>query len=334
MNIAQRIRKGIRRILGSEEDRASLWSGLQGIKFEIGLVRQELGSLRTDLDAARVLAGRAMAGQIAIKGKLPDLQAAEFKVFSQFGDDGIIQYLIRHLAVEPSVFVEFGVGDYRESNTRFLLMNNNWRGLIMDGNAASVARIKQDPLCLFYGLTVGQEFITRENINDLLRKYGFTGPIGLLSVDIDGNDYWVWEAIDAVDPVMVVCEYNSVFGAHRAVTTPYDPAFVRRQAHFSNLYYGASLKALCLLASRKGYVFIGSNSSGNNAYFIKRERLEGLRELSAEEGWVDSRFRESVSPEGAFSLLTGKDRLAAISTCPVYDVEKDLIVPLGAKGKE
>jgi hypothetical protein len=324
------LRRAIRRLLGLDEDRASLWSGIQTLQADIGVLRQELGVVRSDLDVARVLVGRSMSEQIANKGRLPSLQGAEFKVFSQFGDDGIIQYLVRYLGIEATTFVEFGVGDYRECNTRFLLINNNWRGLIMDGNEQSVAKIKKDPVCLFYDLAVAREFITRENINDLLLRHGFKGPIGLLSIDIDGNDYWVWEGVEIVDPAIVVCEYNSVFGHTRALTTPYDPAFVRGEAHYSNLYYGASIKALCCLAIRKGYAFVGSNSNGNNLYFVRRDRLADLKELTPSEGYVESRFRESLDPDGKSQFLSGKARRELIKDCELIDVESGERTTLGA----
>ncbi|MFM6253830.1 MAG: hypothetical protein ACKPEQ_32600, partial [Dolichospermum sp.] len=84
-------------------------------------------------------------------------------------------------------------------------------------------------------------------------------------MDIDGNDYWVWQAIDCINPAIVISEYNFRFGANKAVTVPYDASFVRSKAHYSNIYYGASLKALCILADKKGYAFVGCNSAGNNA---------------------------------------------------------------------
>lgn len=316
----QAIRSGVRRSLGLGEDRASLWSGLQAIETELRDLRFDLGSLRGDLDAARVLAGRALAEQMAAKGALPGLQAAEFKVFSQFGDDGIIQYLIRYLKIEPQTFVEFGVGDYRESNTRFLLMNNNWRGLIIDGNKASMDKIKQDPVCVFYGLTAVCDFITRENINDILTRHGFAGPLGILSVDIDGNDYWVWQAIEAVDPMVVVCEYNSTFGSRAAVTVPYRRDFQRYEAHPSRLYYGASVAALCSLASRKGYACVGSNSSGNNVYFVKRDRLAGLKEVTAAEAWRPSRFHEAIGFAERPPREEIRERLKMMGDCPLVDV--------------
>lgn len=325
----QKIKQAGRRLLGLDEDRASLWGGLHLLNSDNDALRHAMQSLRGDLDVVRILAGRDFAMKLAAKGVLPSLQAAEFKVFSQYGDDGIIQYLTRYLEVEPTTFIEFGVGDYRECNTRFLLVNNNWRGLIMDGNSASVAEIMKDPVCVFHDLTVACEFITRENINELFEKHGFTGSIGLLSVDIDGNDYWVWEAIHVVSPVIVVCEYNSVFGADRAITVPYDASFVRRVAHPSNLYYGTSLGALCHLAQRKGYAFVGCNSNGNNAYFVRRDRMRDLQELTPGAGYVESRFREALDKDGHPTFVKGGKRRLLIADCAVYDVEREVVGNLG-----
>ena len=128
---------------------------------------------------------------------------------------------------------------FSESNTRFLLRKDNWRGLVIDGSPTNVSSIRRLPEFWQHELTAVASFITRDNINDLFRDAGYTGEIGLLSIDIDGNDYWVWEAIEVVSPVIVVVEYNSVFGPDATVTVPYDPAFTRRAAHHSNLYFGA-----------------------------------------------------------------------------------------------
>ena len=104
-----------------------------------------------------------------------------------------------------------------------------------------------------HDLTALCRWIDRDNIDTLLMEAGFSGEIGILSIDIDGNDYWVWERIEAARPVIVIAEYNSVFGRNRAVTIPYDPVFNRTRSHHSNLYWGASLKALVSLGRRKGY---------------------------------------------------------------------------------
>jgi hypothetical protein len=253
------------------------------------------------------------------------LSDAEFKVFSQFGDDGIIQYLIRRLQIDTRTFIEFGVDNYKESNTRYLLAANNWKGLVIDGDEQNIQLIKKEAFYWQHDLTAVCSFVTAQNINQIFRSNGFHGEIGLLSIDIDGNDYHLWKAIDSIQPRIVVAEYNSVFGAEHAVTVPYDPQFRRYAAHHSGLYAGASLKALWVLAQQKGYAFIGSNSAGNNAYFVREDKASGLRPLTVAEGFVESRFRESKDEKGQPSFLGGRDRLKAIQGLPVYDIEAGCI---------
>jgi hypothetical protein len=187
-----------------------------------------------------------------------------------------------------------------------------------------VETIRHDAIYWRHDLTAVAAFIDRDNIDPLISESGFTGPIGLLSVDIDGNDYWVWEAIDSVRPTCVIVEYNAVFGARRAVTIPYEPGFSRHRAHCSNMYWGCSLKALVLLAERKGYAFVGCNSAGNNAYFVERARLGPLRALTAEEGFVDSSYREARDDQGRLLLLRGDERREAIREMQVFDVEQQM----------
>ena len=228
---------------------------------------------------------------------------------------------MRHIAVGRKIFVEFGVENYTESNTRFLLMNDNWAGLVIDGSAKNVDYIKKDDIYWRFNLKAENAFINRENINDLIRQNGIEGEIGLLSIDIDGNDYWVWEAINVVVPSIVVVEYNARFGPERAVTVPYDAAFVRTIAHPSNIYYGASLAALCLLGKRKGYSFVGCNAAGNNAFFVRTElRPLALLELTSVEGFVRSQFRESRDADGALVFLTDAQEAAILKESSLVEV--------------
>jgi hypothetical protein len=252
---------------------------------------------------------------------IADIQGAEFRAFSQWGEDGILQHLLRHIPVSRKIFVEFGVETYVESNTRFLLINDNWSGLVIDGSPENVDYIRNDDIYWRYNLKAESAFITKENINDLIRRNGIPGEIGLLSIDIDGNDYWVWETIDAVIPSIVVVEYNSRFGPERAVTVPYDPGFFRTTAHYSNIYYGASLAALCLLGKRKGYSFVGCNTAGNNAFFVRSElRPAGLPELTPAKGFVPLQFRESRNAEGKLALMTADQESALLETLPLTEV--------------
>jgi hypothetical protein len=250
-----------------------------------------------------------------------DIRAAEFRVFSQWGEDGILQHLLRHVPITKKIFVEFGVENYLESNTRFLLINNNWAGLVIDGSSTHVDYIKRDEIYWRYNLKAECAFITKDNINDLIGRNGISGEIGLLSVDIDGNDYWVWEAIDSVVPSLVVSEYNSRFGPDRAVTVPYDPAFVRSKAHHTNIYYGASLAALCALGKRKGYSFVGCNRAGNNAFFVRNDlRPVSLPELTPAQGFVPLQFRESRDVNGALAFLNAEQEEAVLAKLPLIEV--------------
>jgi len=208
--------------------------------------------LQENVDDIKVLHGKLLAQ--AHLQNLPalkkDIRQAEFKVFSQWGDDGIIQFLVSYLDIPTKTFIEFGVEDYSESNTRFLLINNNWKGVVLDGNPKDIQYIQEDEIYWRHDLTAKQVFVTAENINQVIKESGFTGEIGLLHIDIDGNDYWVWKSIEVVNPIIVIVEYNSVFGMDRAITVPYNPSFDRTEAHYTNLYFGASLKALVVLTKK------------------------------------------------------------------------------------
>ncbi|MDP9228347.1 MAG: hypothetical protein M3M99_04750, partial [Actinomycetota bacterium] len=250
-----------------------------------------------------------------------DPRAAEFRVFSQFGEDGIIQYLTQRVPIENDFFVEFGVEDYSESNTRFLLVNDNWRGLVIDADDAHVEFLRATGLEWRHQIDAVTAFIDRDNINSLISGAGIEGDIGLLSVDLDGNDYWVLEAIDVVSPRILVVEYNSVFGPDAAITIPYDPGFVRSQANPSWLYWGASLTALARLADSKGYALVAGNTAGNNAFFVRRDVLGEIAELPVERAYSASRFRESRGKKEELTLVSEhRDRLKLIADEIVWDL--------------
>jgi hypothetical protein len=266
------------------------------------------------------LLGKIVEQQIA-KLNLPLLCANEFRVYSQWGEDGIIQYLLRHVSVSHKTFVEFGVENYQEANTRWLVEGHNWSGLVFDGSQQHTDAIKVDPIYWKHKLQAVCAFVDAENINGLIRGNGMSGSTGILSVDIDGIDYWVWKAIDVVAPAIVVVEYNSLFGPTKSVTVPYDPRFVRQKAHYSWSYYGASLAALVGLGKTKGYSFVGSNSAGNNAFFVRHELLKApLRELTAAEGYVQRKFREARDPQGRLTFPTFEEEASLISNLPLVDV--------------
>lgn len=286
------------------------------------VVSRAMSSHRQQMDDLLILQGRALALKNAERAPLLKLQDAEFKVFSQFGEDGILQYLIRETGItrEESTFVEFGVQNYSESNTRFLLMNDHWRGMIIDGSKEYMDSVRNQDIYWRHDLTAVDAWIDRDNINQLIGDAGFSGDLGILSVDIDGNDYWVWEKIEVVKPIIVVVEWNSVFGADHAISVPYDPAFQREKAHYSNLFWGASIAAFNHLAARKGYSLLGSNTVGNNLFFVRNDRLGRHTPFSAKDAHVESRFRDSRDATGKLNFFGGAKRRLEILDVPIVDV--------------
>jgi hypothetical protein len=251
---------------------------------------------------------------------LDDISLAEFCAFSQWGEDGIIDWLVERLPSIPQTFIEFGVEDYRQSNTRLLLQLRNWRGLVMDGSSNHIKDIQNQEIYWRYELEARCAFIDCENINQLIGDAGFLGEIGLLSIDIDGNDYWVWRALSVVQPAIVVCEYNAVFGDLHQLTVPYKCDFQRTLAHHSNLYFGASIRALIQLGHAKGYQFVGTSSTGCNAFFVRSDFgpsiLNSLDFVAA----YPSSVREARNINGQLEFIGGLNRSRLIEHLPLVDL--------------
>ncbi|MDB9456384.1 hypothetical protein [Dolichospermum circinale] len=264
----------------------------------------------------KVIVGKLLSKLNSQVNDINSLDDVEFQVFSQFGDDGIIQYLVKKIPNLPKTFVEFGVENYVESNTRFLLINNLWSGLVIDGNAENINYIHKDIISTLFNLTSFHTFVTAENINEVLNFHNLKGTIGLMSIDIDGMDYWVWKSLTIVEPIILIIEYNSIFGNDQPFVVPYDPLFNREKAHPSRLYWGASLPALYYLGKEKGYSFIGCNSNGNNAYFIKTEHLGNIKSLNITEGFVNATFNEYCR-DG--QTIRGDIKQEVIKGMPVYN---------------
>lgn len=254
--------------------------------------------------------------------KFGNLKDYEFKVFSQWGEDGIIQHLSKVVEIKNKTFIEFGVENFFESNCRFLLMKDNWSGFVIDGSIKAIQTLKKSYFYWKYHINALADFVTKENINELLSKSGFDEDLGILSVDIDGNDYFVLQAIHVFKPRILICEYNAVFGATRKISIPYETNFDRTNKHHSNLYFGASLPAITYLANTKGYSLVGTNSAGVNAFYIRNDLLnEKVEVLTVEQAYVSSKFRESRDEQGNFTYLNGEDRLKLLKGLPVFNVE-------------
>ena len=241
----------------------------------------------------------------------------EFKCFSQWGEDGIIDYLVSNLSIDNKTFIEFGVENYSEANTKFLLMSKNWDGFILDSSTKNIEDIKNSDIYWKYSLTAKTNFITKENINSILEESHFKKKVGLLSIDIDGNDYWVWKEINDFDPSIVVIVYNARFGKEKTYVVPYKKNFERRKIHYSGIYYGASIQALIKLGKEKGYAFVCCNTGGNNAFFVKKDLLNNkVKELNVEDGFVINKFRESRDENGKLMYLSKKEEEEIIFSLP------------------
>ncbi|MGJ0302709.1 hypothetical protein NG774_05185 [Aliarcobacter cryaerophilus] len=276
----------------------------------------------------KVLFGKILVNQILSK-ELSSLKDVEFKIFSQFGDDGIIQWLISNIEIDNEFFVEFGVENYKEANTKFLMFNNNWSGFVMDGSSDNIENLKKQDYFWKYNLNAKDVFITKDNINSLLLEQNIDPNIGLLHIDLDGNDYYIFDEINCLNPNILILEYNSLFGIDREISVPYREDFNRTKAHYSNLYFGASLKSLHSLAYKKGFIFIGCNQAGNNAYFIRKDKMNSkIKEVSLKDGYILSKFRESRDINGNLNFLNKSQAYEEIKGLPVYNTNTKKIEKL------
>jgi hypothetical protein len=270
-----------------------------------------------------LLLGKWHAERVKGFNTLTSLKEAEFQVFSQNGEDGILQYLLSRVPIPEKVFVEFGVENYLESNTRFLVYNDHWTGVVLDSSARNVRFIRSDEVSWKYGVSAHRAFLTAENADSLLGGLLHRPEIGLLSIDIDGNDYWVWKAISTLNPRIVIIEFNNVFGPDYAISIPYQPNFDRYKAHYSGLYHGASLKACCQLAETKGYDFTGVNAQCMNAFFVRKDLSASLYKPSVSEAFHFNHICMSKDAKGTKTFLRGKERLKAIEHLPVIDINNN-----------
>ncbi len=209
-------------------------------------------------------------------GPLPSLEEVEFRCYSQNGEDGILLYLLALAGTINRRCVELGAGNGIECNSANLILNHGWTGLLLDGNAANIARGRH-----FYRWSrdtwlwppiLEQAWVTAENVNTLLSQYEMTGEIDLLSLDLDGIDWWVWRALEAASPRLVVVEYQDILGPEVAWSVPYQADFVAsRHAGRDPDYAGASLNAFVLLGRAKGYRLVGCQRYGFNAFFLRHD---------------------------------------------------------------
>jgi hypothetical protein len=218
------------------------------------------------------------------------MRRSEAQMFTEHGEAGVILHIFSKIGVTDKRVIEFGIGDVARSNVTNLALSFGWSGLMMDGSAEKAARAraffeangKIDP----NKMTCIEAFVTPENINTLFKQNGFEGEIDFLTIDIDGNDYWVWKAIDVIRPRVVMIEYNPSLGAEVDLIMPYDGEKGLWERHALGWYHSASLKAMERIGKQKGYTLIGCESTGLNAFFVLDEVAKGIFEpIRAEDAY-------------------------------------------------
>ena len=252
----------------------------------------------------------------------------DLKIYSQNGEDGIIDYLLFSLNIEKPKFIEIGVGDYSESNTRFFFERTSGDGLIIDIIDDFEKKVKEKVKIWKGNLKILQQNIDANNILDTLKNNNFFQKIDLFSLDIDGIDYWVLKELPKNFCKILVAEYNPYFGDKFKITVPNIKNFNRSSYHYSNLCFGASLPALIDLLKTKGMDFVGTNLFKNNAFFVNNDfvkmlNLEKINELDLKL-YVNANFRESRNISGSMSYIDPKNVLNQIKDCKIIDLSNSI----------
>lgn len=256
-----------------------------------------------------------------------NLEELDFKIFSQNGEDGIIDYLLHSLKIFKPKFVEIGVGDYSESNTKFIFERTSSEGLIIDIIENFEEKVKKNTKIWRGNLNIVKRKINSDNILSTLKEFNFLKDIDLFSIDIDSIDYWVLEKLPKKFCKIIVVEYNPFFGSKLKITVPNIKNFDRSRYHYSNLCFGASLKSYIDLMTDKEFTFLGTNLFRNNAFFINNDFIDMLSiEIPNTQNltrYTNAQFRESRNQNNELNFVPPNKILKEIKDCEVIDLEND-----------
>ena len=259
---------------------------------------------------------------------LKKIKDVDYKIFSQNGEDGIIDYLTSQLNIDKPKFIEIGVGDYSESNTKFIFETTSPQGMIFDCIENFKEKVKENTKVWKGHLEIIEEQVSSKNILELINSKNFFESLDIFSLDIDGIDYWILNELPKNFSKIVIVEYNSVFGREKSVTVPNIDSFNRTDYHYSNLCFGMSLKAAIEIMKEKNFYFVGVNLMRNNAFFVsnkfpkdnyfKNLQIEELNKIE------EANFQESRDKEGNLNFLSGNNRIKEIFDCEVINLDQDL----------
>lgn len=257
-------------LVGRDAANAALFAEMMTVRAQWVALRAATETVQQTRDAG-ILAGRRALAALRADPALADPKRLErhgATVYSQHDEDGILAEIFRRIGTANRCFFEFGVEDGLECNTH-LLLHQGWQGGWAEAGAAHAEAIRRRfrPLLDTGRLRLAETIVTRENIDEIARALRLPEEIDLLSIDIDGNDYWVFKALTAVRPRVVAIEYNAKFPPPMRHVIAYRPD----HAWQGTDYYGASLQSLADLAATKGYRLVGCNITGVNAFFVRAD---------------------------------------------------------------
>ena len=287
------------------------------------------GALKNLVEEIKFLHGQgSILSSRAQHQNFRNLWDAEVKVYSQWGEDGILDYICERIGLSKPRVLEIGAGNFSECNSRFLAENRNASVFAVDGREDLISSIETNPLRWKNHIFGQQIWVTPTNINSIIDSaHRAIDQIDIFSLDLDGNDYWILEKANLSSISVIVVEYNALFGHSEAVSVQQDDAFERNAKHFSSLYYGASLKAFVYLLKKREFEFIGTNRVGNNAFFIHRNLISRIP-LTANDDYsvyTDWRIREARSERGVLTYESGQNRMEIIGQLEVIDVKTNEI---------
>jgi hypothetical protein len=296
----------------------------------IDKIKQFVVARIRELSSSELVDLRVAIGQSAILSSrlryesLTKLWDAEVKVFSQWGEDGILDYIFERLGISKPKIIEFGAGNLAECNSRYLAESRNASVYAIDAREGLISNILKLEIYWKNAIYPVEDWITPKSAKiHFAEAFCKMGGIDLVSMDIDGNDYWVARELSLLNVSVIVVEYNPIFGATASVSVPNDDKFDRTDKHYSNLYYGASLMAWINLFREQNFEFIGSNRVGNNAFFIKRKLLSFITfpipNQTDLEMYVDWRVRESRNKDGQLSFLNPDESRNLIFDLPLVE---------------
>ncbi len=299
------------------------------------IITKFLDLLRGDRSIKKDLENRALIGKnILIKKRnnysdFKSINEAEEKIFSQNGEDGIIDYILEVLNINDPKFIEIGVENYIEANTRLLYYIRNSQGLIVD-QSIDINKLTKN-LDLWKGrIKVLKRSVSPKNINNIINYEQFNKNLDLFSIDIDGLDFWVIKELPVNFAKICIAEYNPLFGSEIEITVPNIENFDRTNYHYSNLCWGVSLKGLISIMKKKNFTFLGTNNLKNNAFFINKHFEKLFKQVIPDENlklekYTDHKFLESRDKKGNLTYLSRIEQLKEIEDCQVVNINKSLV---------